>query len=370
MKMSNLWLLPVALLMVGCSQNNTFDSSESEDVVKADETSHLVCSDGFDTSNLLECSGEVSKAKEQVLYANNPKYDLDKNTIQLTGKVNPSFIITLKSNGELIKELPPSDSNKFSFTVPIPEVDDITYEISDGKATRSVIVKSKTSITMAETEKEAEIEIKRAEEERIIAEKEAEAKAKREEEDRKKAEKDAEEKEMADAAAAEKAEDDRIKKVEAEEQKKKDDIINNSSREQNNALKKAKEYLNYTAFSKVGLYEQLLYEQFPEEAALFAVDYIETDWDSQALNKAKDYLAYSSFSKEGLFDQLLHEEFTTDQAQYAINNIQVDWSAQALSKAIDYLNYSSFSDQGLYDQLLYEGFTSEQTQYAIDNLPQ
>lgn len=89
-----------------------------------------------------------------------------------------------------------------------------------------------------------------------------------------------------------------------------------------------------------------------------------------ALGSAKDYLNYTSFSKQGLHDQLLYEGFPEDAAQYAVDNVVTDWNKNALQTAIDYLDYSSFSDQGLYDQLIYEGYTAEQAQYAIDNLPQ
>ncbi|MBT2731722.1 Ltp family lipoprotein [Carnobacterium sp. ISL-102] len=88
-----------------------------------------------------------------------------------------------------------------------------------------------------------------------------------------------------------------------------------------------------------------------------------------ALSNAYDYLDYTSFSKSGLYDQLVYEGYPADAVQYAIENVKADWNANALQAAIDYLDYSSFSDQGLYDQLIYEEYTSEQAQYAIDNLP-
>lgn len=89
-----------------------------------------------------------------------------------------------------------------------------------------------------------------------------------------------------------------------------------------------------------------------------------------AQETAEQYLVYTSFSKSGLYDQLLFEGYPEDAAQYAIDRMDegVNWDIQALEKAKEYLEYSSFSDQGLYDQLLFEGFTEEQAQYAIDNL--
>ncbi|MGC4499467.1 Ltp family lipoprotein, partial [Enterococcus faecium] len=40
-----------------------------------------------------------------------------------------------------------------------------------------------------------------------------------------------------------------------------------------------------------------------------------------ALQAAKDYLDYSAFSKDGLYDQLVYEKYTPEQAQYAIDNL-------------------------------------------------
>ncbi|EME3189957.1 Ltp family lipoprotein, partial [Enterococcus faecium] len=90
---------------------------------------------------------------------------------------------------------------------------------------------------------------------------------------------------------------------------------------------------------------------------------------SNALQAAKDYLDYSAFSQQGLYDQLIYEKYPADAAQYAIDNINADWNENALQAAKDYLDYSAFSKDGLYDQLVYEKYTPEQAQYAIDNLP-
>lgn len=90
---------------------------------------------------------------------------------------------------------------------------------------------------------------------------------------------------------------------------------------------------------------------------------------TNALGSANDYLDYTSFSKTGLKEQLIYEGYPDDAAQYAVDNIQTDWNQNALQSAIAYLDYSSFSDQGLIDQLVYEGYSQEEAQYAINNLP-
>ncbi|WP_304533043.1 Ltp family lipoprotein, partial [Faecalibaculum rodentium] len=47
-----------------------------------------------------------------------------------------------------------------------------------------------------------------------------------------------------------------------------------------------------------------------------AVDKVNPDWNEQAVKKAQDYLEYTSFSLDGLVEQLEFEGFTPEQAQY------------------------------------------------------
>ncbi len=95
------------------------------------------------------------------------------------------------------------------------------------------------------------------------------------------------------------------------------ELINDLTTGQANALKQAKSYLDFSAFSYTGLIEQLEYEQYSHEDAVFAVDNCGADWDEQAVKKAKSYLEFSSFSKDGLIEQLEYEGFTHEQAVYA-----------------------------------------------------
>lgn len=88
---------------------------------------------------------------------------------------------------------------------------------------------------------------------------------------------------------------------------------------QQNALRKAAQYIDYSAFSRTGLIGQLEYEQYSTEDATWAVDRVRVDWNVQAAKKAKDYLKYTSFSRSGLVDQLLYEGFTPEQAEYGVS---------------------------------------------------
>lgn len=135
--------------------------------------------------------------------------------------------------------------------------------------------------------------------------------------------------------------------------------------EYGNALKAAKNYLEYTAFSYTGLISQLEYEGYSTEACTYAVDNCNADWNEQALNSAINYIEYTAFSYSGLISQLEYEGFTSDQATYGADNCGADWNEQAANAAKNYLEYSSFSRQGLLDQLIYEGFTQEQAEYGV-----
>lgn len=88
---------------------------------------------------------------------------------------------------------------------------------------------------------------------------------------------------------------------------------------QENAIASAENYLDFTAFSREGLIEQLVFEDYSKADATFAVNHIEVDWNEQAAAAAKDYLDYSSFSRQGLIDQLTFEGYTVEQATHGVN---------------------------------------------------
>lgn len=144
------------------------------------------------------------------------------------------------------------------------------------------------------------------------AEKEIAAKAEADAAAKAKAEADAAAKAEADAAVKAKAEADAAAKAQAEAEA----AAKRGTISQQNALRKAADYLDYTAFSRTGLIGQLEYEKYSVEDATWAVDRVTVDWNEQAAQKAKDYLEYTSFSRSGLVDQLLYEGFSPEQAEY------------------------------------------------------
>ncbi|MEC3884832.1 Ltp family lipoprotein [Halobacillus sp. HZG1] len=149
----------------------------------------------------------------------------------------------------------------------------------------------------AEEQAQKEQEAKEAEEQ---AKKEAEEKAKKEEEDRKA-------KEEADRKAKEEA-----------ERKAKEDSVTVSQKQ---AVAMAEHYINFMAFSKSGLIDQLEFEGFSTEDATYGVENISVDWQEQAVIKAEEYLDFMAFSRQGLIDQLVFEGFSKEHAAYAASQV-------------------------------------------------
>lgn len=93
-----------------------------------------------------------------------------------------------------------------------------------------------------------------------------------------------------------------------------------------------------------------------------------------ALTKAETYSDMMSMSKAGIYDQLTSdygEGFSTEAAQYAIDNVDADWNANALEKARTYQDDMAMSPNAIHDQLTSdygEQFTQSQADYAIEHL--
>jgi len=87
--------------------------------------------------------------------------------------------------------------------------------------------------------------------------------------------------------------------------------------------------------------------------------------EKNALDTALSYLRYTSFSYSGLIEQLEYEGYTHQEAVYGVDNCGANWNEQAALKAQSYLDYSAFSREGLIEQLEYEGFTREQAEYGV-----
>ncbi|WP_368496886.1 Ltp family lipoprotein [Herbiconiux sp. A18JL235] len=97
---------------------------------------------------------------------------------------------------------------------------------------------------------------------------------------------------------------------------------------QSSAVRSDQSYLSFSAFSRVGLTEQLTSEYgegFTPEDAEFAIAYLRStgavDWNQEAAESAKSYLEIQGFSRDGLYEQLASEYgegVTPDQANFGL----------------------------------------------------
>jgi Host cell surface-exposed lipoprotein len=85
---------------------------------------------------------------------------------------------------------------------------------------------------------------------------------------------------------------------------------------------------------------------------------------TQAVRKAKEYLQYEAFSLKGLIKQLKFEGFSTGDATYGASHAAANWMKEAVLKAKEYLKMQAFSYSGLVKQLEFEGFTPAQAKHG------
>lgn len=87
-----------------------------------------------------------------------------------------------------------------------------------------------------------------------------------------------------------------------------------------------------------------------------------------AVKFAKSYIEFMNFSYDGLVDQLEFEQYTYEEAVYGADNCGADWYEQAAGCAQSYIDTFAFSRQELIDQLLFEGFTADQAEYGVTSV--
>lgn len=89
-----------------------------------------------------------------------------------------------------------------------------------------------------------------------------------------------------------------------------------------------------------------------------------------ALQAAEEYLAAQPLSKSNLYNQLRDEEgFSTDAASYAVDTVEADWNALALQVARQ-MHTDGTPEEALLEALTKgpEHFTRAQAEHALDNL--
>lgn len=113
----------------------------------------------------------------------------------------------------------------------------------------------------------------------------------------------------------------------------------------------------------------------PSAPAVEPDDDVPAEYKS-ALNQAETYSDIMHMSKQGIYDQLVSEyggQFSAEAAQYAVDNLEADYNDNALQTAISYQDNMNLSPEAIRDQLTSEygdRFTQEEADYAIANLPQ
>ena len=140
-----------------------------------------------------------------------------------------------------------------------------------------------------------------------------------------------------------------------------------SAWQQQDALTKARDYLETMDFSASGLIDQLIADGFSSKEALYAVQNCGADWNAEAVKKAKALLEDGIYSQAGMAKQLEADGFTKEESAYGAENCGASWDDMAVRKAQSYMSSMFFSEYELIDQLINDGFTRPQAVYAADS---
>ncbi|MDY5840484.1 MAG: Ltp family lipoprotein [Corynebacterium camporealensis] len=155
-------------------------------------------------------------------------------------------------------------------------------------------------------------------------------------------------------------------------------LADNDPNDQDAALAKAESYMSYSNFSKEGLLRQLHSEHgegFSDEAARYAVDTIDIDWNEKAVASANAHTKNSDISRAGLEHLLTSDRglaFTEEETQFALDNMEpVDWNEQAFKAAQQVYDNGTRDRETLHHILTSDTgkrFTEEEAEYAMDKL--
>ncbi|GGO63242.1 hypothetical protein GCM10010910_15280 [Microbacterium nanhaiense] len=152
-----------------------------------------------------------------------------------------------------------------------------------------------------------------------------------------------------------------------------------ASDDQEAALEEAQTYAGLLGMSKAAVFAMLTMESeytqlYTEEAAQYAVDNVDADWNANALATAQTYAIDMAMSEKATYGLLTNEVggmFTTEEADYAMSNLDVNWNENALKTAQLYVDEIGASDEEILELLTSDAgsqFTDEQAQYALDNV--
>ena len=136
--------------------------------------------------------------------------------------------------------------------------------------------------------------------------------------------------------------------------------------------KEALEIANNLIKNKIISYKDLIFELekqgYPYFIAEFAAVNCNVDWKIQALKKSREYIGVTAFSRRGLIKELISSinGFTNEEAEYAANNCGVNWEQTAVARVKWYKNKMSLSYDEIKKLLEYEEFTQSEIVYGLD----
>ena len=142
------------------------------------------------------------------------------------------------------------------------------------------------------------------------------------------------------------------------------------------AIRQAKSYLETMSYDRDELIDQLEYDKFTQEEALYGSavaigDSVELPAMSETMTAeeaVKNYLQYFPMSRQGLIDQLSTiDGYSVEEATAGVDASGADWNEQAVRQAKGQLEAMSYTRDELIDQLEYEKFTHEQAVYGVDH---
>ena len=147
---------------------------------------------------------------------------------------------------------------------------------------------------------------------------------------------------------------------------------NKLSFETQNAIRSAKDYLNFSAYSRKELILQLKFEGYSEESATEAVDSLNIDWNEQAALSAKAYLDFSAYSRSGLIAQLKFEGYTDAQAEYGAKAVgygteEKDDKIQDITDTLEDVYDSTVEVNGVMFPLKNEWINQDNSSETIDS---
>uniref|UniRef100_UPI0026204172 Ltp family lipoprotein n=1 Tax=uncultured Psychrobacter sp. TaxID=259303 RepID=UPI0026204172 len=93
-----------------------------------------------------------------------------------------------------------------------------------------------------------------------------------------------------------------------------------------------------------------------------------TNPQKNAVRSAKDWIEYSAYSRKNLIETLSQSDgYTIDDATAAVDGLNIDWNEQALRSAKDWLEYSGYSRKNLIETFSQsDGYSQSQATYAAE----